>query len=130
MSTNKTWSDKDKRISFLSVFSTLIGATGADITTTASFQDEAYRLVDNLFERYPGDIDEQFAEPTPLGKPAIPAPSGDPRIKVGNDGIKRYMLTCEVCHQQFWGKEWKGQPPKLKTCWPCKQNADQATASY
>lgn len=47
------WGSKDARISFLSVFSSLIGSDKCQEMSITEIEDMAYQIVEELFNKYP-----------------------------------------------------------------------------
>ena len=128
------WTNKDKRISFLSVFSTLMGIQGAN---DAAVEPKAYAIVDRLFVKYPADevtteaggamiaaedlSDDPFDAPETLSYQHEPAKwQPDPTQRkpfVGSDNKTMYPTTCGKCNMPTYSPT-EGQ--KTKACKACR----------
>lgn len=106
--------NKDKRISFLSVLSSL----GQGQIIDDSVVVEAYKIVNNLFSTYKDD--EIEAPKTVAQAHEGVAPDARRRFSEKKQ-VWETMLNCQSCGENFWAKDYNGKPSTLKTCWTCKE---------
>lgn len=130
MTEDEKWANKDKRISFLSILSTLVGSSGYTGGDILDYETKAYKIVDTLFTVYPGvssNEDVDLKEKLSSAKWAAPATSpeqyqGNGEVKksrvpfMGKDGKTMYPVHCGSCQAPSWSPNDGVNTKSCKNC--------------
>jgi hypothetical protein len=127
------WDNKDRRISFLSVFSTLVGKNGIGITDVNGVENLSYRVVERLFKEYGTEEEKQpevgdtaaafnkFMDEPPFEDDETSAPKvsdqyDDRKPFSGKGGKLMYPVTCGGCSRPAWSPVQGRQTKSCKAC--------------